>query len=73
QGKGFQDQGFLMQVFNKWGEVVFESTDPKQAWTGSFQGAEHFVPDGVYMYRCTIRDIQNDVNHLYEGHVLVLR
>jgi gliding motility-associated-like protein len=73
QGKGFQDQGFLMQVFNKWGEVVFESTDPGQAWTGSFQGGEHFVPDGVYLYRCTIRDIQNDVNYLYEGHVLVLR
>lgn len=73
QGRGFQDQGFQMQVFDRWGDVVYESADPREAWTGNFKGGDTFVPDGVYFYRCVIRDIQNDVNHLYEGHVLIIR
>jgi len=72
-GKGFQEEGFRMLVFDKWGVVVFESADPSRLWTGNSKGGEHFVPDGVYLYRCTIRDSQNDVNYLYEGHVLLIR
>ncbi len=35
-------------IFNRWGDVVFHSTDPDDVWTGGKH--DYFVPDGVYTY-----------------------
>lgn len=40
---------FRMQIFNRWGEMLFETTDLNQAWDGTFNNVE--VPPGVYMYK----------------------
>jgi gliding motility-associated-like protein len=38
-----------MQIFNRWGEKVFETTDPQINWNGNdLQG--HPVSEGVYLY-----------------------
>lgn len=39
---------FSITVFNKWGQLIFESTDPHQTWDGTFGG--EIVPDGPYVY-----------------------
>jgi gliding motility-associated-like protein len=72
-GRGYQGLGFELFIFNRWGDVIFESTDPFSAWTGSVHNGEMFAPDGVYFYRIKIRDVQFDVNHLYEGHIVLIR
>jgi gliding motility-associated-like protein len=73
QGRGFQGLGFELLIFNRWGDVIFESKDPFAAWTGSVHNGQTFAPDGVYFYRVKIRDVQFDVNHLYEGHIVLVR
>jgi gliding motility-associated-like protein len=73
KGKGFTDLNYKMLVFNRWGDIVFESTDPTQAWTGGFQNGDYFVQDGLYFYLAEIQDIENDVKYKYEGHVLIVR
>ena len=35
-------------VFNRWGEAIFESFDPKAGWDGTVDGQE--APVGVYVY-----------------------
>ncbi len=39
---------FRMDVYNRWGEKVFESDDILQRWDGSYKGKA--VPTGVYLY-----------------------
>jgi gliding motility-associated-like protein len=73
KGKGFTDLNYSMLVFNRWGDIVFESTDPTQAWTGGFKNGDYFVQDGLYFYLAEIQDIENDVKYKYEGHVLIVR
>jgi gliding motility-associated-like protein len=73
KGRGFEEQFFSVVVFNRWGEKLYETTDPTAAWTGNYHNGETFVPDGIYFYRITIRDLQNEVGHLYEGHITILR
>jgi gliding motility-associated-like protein len=73
KGKGYDFEGYHMMVFNRSGEVVFDSTDPLQGWTGGHQNGTFFSPDGVYLYRCTMRDLEYEVSHLFEGHVTLLR
>ncbi len=41
------------QVFNRWGELVFETTDPQLNWDGTNLQGEDLV-EGVYFYSCNV-------------------
>lgn len=41
----------LFQVFDRWGEVIFTSTDPTEGWDGSMGGGGEVLPQGVYVWR----------------------
>ncbi|MCB0700899.1 MAG: gliding motility-associated C-terminal domain-containing protein [Chitinophagales bacterium] len=42
-------QNYLLLVYNRWGEKIFETSHPKQYWDGTFAGKECQV--GTYFYR----------------------
>ncbi|MCF8463498.1 MAG: gliding motility-associated C-terminal domain-containing protein [Flavobacteriales bacterium] len=39
---------YLFQVYNRWGEKIFETTDPDEGWNGSAKGKVQ--PQGSYVY-----------------------
>lgn len=39
---------FEMKVFDRWGDLLFESTDPQSGWNGSFNGKK--LAPGTYVY-----------------------
>ncbi|MEZ4740058.1 MAG: gliding motility-associated C-terminal domain-containing protein [Flavobacteriales bacterium] len=43
-----------LQVFNRWGQVVFETRDPDIDWKGTYKETADPLPDGVYYYTCTV-------------------
>lgn len=54
-GKGFLDgvTDFNMTIWNRWGELVFETSDPSEQWNGRAQQTGAMSPTGVYVYRVT--------------------
>ena len=51
---------FSMQVINRWGNLVFETTDVNEVWYGkSNDASEHFAQDGVYFYRVVVYSLSN--------------
>src|SRR5436190_15409756 len=51
-GFGVKGEGikkFRMLIYNRWGEVVFESTNPRQLWDGKFRGDP--AEEGTYVYQ----------------------
>ena len=50
QVKGGQISEYAIQIFNRWGEIVFESKDMDEIWNGSANGGEYFTEDEVYNY-----------------------
>ncbi len=42
---------FELQIWNRWGELLFQTTDPAAAWDGNFGGQA--APAGVYV--CLVR------------------
>ncbi len=46
---------FRMQVFNRWGEMIFESDNYAQRWDGTFEGVK--APQGTYVYKVTASGI----------------
>jgi len=45
-----------MTVYNRWGELLFDSQDPQAAWDGTFKGEQ--VQSGVYIVRVTFNSIE---------------
>ena len=45
-----------MTITNRWGKVVYETTDPEINWDGTDKGSGSTVPDGVYYYRCVVHE-----------------
>ena len=43
-------EGYSMRIFNRWGEVIYETTDPEQGWDGISNLGEE-VPSGMYVYK----------------------
>jgi gliding motility-associated-like protein len=41
-------QPFLLHIYNRWGEKVFESTDIDQGWDGNYRGKPQ--PEGTFWY-----------------------
>jgi gliding motility-associated-like protein len=44
-------QAFELSIFNRWGEMVFHSTNPSACWDGSYQGAPQATGTFVYQIR----------------------
>ncbi len=47
-GAGMGDNTFAMYIYDRWGKLVFKSTDFNTGWDGKYDGA--FVQPGVYTY-----------------------
>lgn len=45
-GLGFLQ--FQIQIFNRWGKVVYQSSDPQAGWDGTYGGKP--APEGVYSF-----------------------
>jgi CHU_C Type IX secretion signal domain len=41
---------FHWQIFNRWGEKIFETNDLSVPWDGSHLNSSHYSPDGIYIY-----------------------
>jgi gliding motility-associated-like protein len=49
KGEGITD--FEMLIFNRWGELIFESHDIKKTWDGTYKGES--CQEGVFAYTIT--------------------
>ncbi len=73
-GNGFYDglADFTMSIWNRWGELVFETTDPRDGWNGQKNNSGNFSPQGVYVYKVSYIGPRGDRENL-EGHVTLIR
>jgi gliding motility-associated-like protein len=64
-GEGLQN--FHIIIFNRWGEVIFDATNPHALWDGTFKGKP--VEEGVYTYEVLAKNLEGPRT----GSVSVLR
>jgi gliding motility-associated-like protein len=43
-----------MKIFNRYGQLVYETSDPAINWDGSYKNTSTKVPTGVYYYICDV-------------------
>ena len=60
---------FSLQIYNRWGELIFESNDVEIGWDGTYKGT--LVQDDIYTYR--VFCLVNSRYYLKYGSVTLIR
>ena len=62
---------YEMIIYNRWGEVMFKTTDVNIGWDGSCKG--EVVPSGVYVWDLRIKHLYGPGVEKVQGHVTLIR
>lgn len=69
--EGIDIYDFELLIFDRWGEVLWESHDIEVGWDGMYAGKP--LPAGTYSWVVRTKDVLNDAKYTYTGHVNILR
>lgn len=69
--KGAEITEFKMMIFDRWGELIFETSDLGTGWDGHAKNGSGIAENGVYVYKIEVRDYAQRY-HDYVGHVTLL-
>ncbi len=67
----FELDAYQFTIFNRWGEVVFETNNLYDVWDGGMLGSRYYVPDGAYDWIMTL-EFSGDVVHK-SGSIAIVR
>lgn len=62
---------FELLIFNRWGQIIWESHDPAASWDGTFNG--EYVQQGTYTWTIEAKDLVNDRKYEFNGFINVLK
>ena len=68
---GFDPYDFTLLLFNRWGEIIFESHNAEIGWDGTYGGK--LVQDGTYTWKIEFKTTVNDERKSLTGHVNLIR
>jgi len=68
---GIDFENFQLQIYNRWGEKIWESFDASVAWDGTYNGQS--VQSGTYTWKVSYKVKDNDGKDFKTGFVNVLR
>ena len=71
QGFGITNKDYSFIIFDRWGELIFETHSIERGWDGTYKGK--LVPNGVYVWSLSFIDI-NGKKHLNKiGNVTIVK
>jgi gliding motility-associated-like protein len=76
---GFDPQDYVLYIFNRWGEIIFESRNPEIGWDGSYGTWDQspkqieLVQDGTYTWKIEFKVSRWDERRVAVGHVNLIR
>ncbi|NBU91653.1 MAG: PKD domain-containing protein [Flavobacteriia bacterium] len=68
---GIDQSGFHLTVYNRWGEMVWETYDPNGEWDGQYGGNK--VTPGIYTWTAWYKERDTDGKKIKQGFVNILR
>lgn len=68
--EGIDEYDFSLHVYNRWGEIVWESHDSNASWDGTYNGVP--VPQGSYTWVIRTREVISDKKYVWNGTVTII-
>jgi len=72
KAQGYNIKEFKIQIYDRWGHLVFETNDMNNAWDGRTRNSSEPIKDDVYVWKADVVDINNKTHNLI-GHVTLLK
>lgn len=69
--QGIDIYTFNLILFDRWGEVVWESNNVEVPWDGTYGGKP--APNGTYVWKIKVKNPHDDYVYQYSGHVNIIR
>jgi gliding motility-associated-like protein len=63
-------KSFRLKIFNRWGELIFESSNINEGWDGIYKGVPQSM--GVYVYTSDVT-LLNNAGRSYKGTITLIR
>ncbi len=70
---GIDPYNYQLLIYNRWGEVIFESLNPEFGWDGTFGQQGIQCPVGTYTYMITVKLPSVDERKTITGHLNLIR
>ncbi len=68
---GYDPYHYTMLIFDRWGEVIFETHIVKIGWDGTYH--DKICPDGTYVWKIKFNDANYGDGHECVGHVNLIK
>jgi gliding motility-associated-like protein len=69
--EGIDFMNFKVEIFNRWGELMWESYNAKEEWDGTFKNQK--VPQGTYTWKITYKELNTDGRQQHVGFINILK
>ncbi|HKC66733.1 MAG TPA: PKD domain-containing protein, partial [Bacteroidia bacterium] len=70
-GSGWDNSTFKLLVYDRWGNLILNTSDPKQGWDGKVKG--YLAQEDVYVWNVQVNNIINNIPHNYTGTVTLVK
>ena len=64
---GFDPANFQLAIYNRWGELIFQSLNAEKGWDGYY--GDRLCPVGTYTWKITYKNPENDAFKVVTGHL----
>ncbi len=68
---GFDPYDFHVEVYNRWGEIIFESYNYTEYWDGTYNNSP--CPVGSYVYKIQFGSKENSNNQIISGNINLIK
>jgi gliding motility-associated-like protein len=68
---GFDPQDFELSIYDRWGQLVFQTKNPKIGWDGTY--GDKILADGTYIWKLGFKRSTTDEEFNKTGHVNLIR
>ncbi len=72
-GGGIYTDNYRFRIWDRWGNLVFETTEIGVAWNGNNSNGDYYVQNDVYIWEVQFRDLLTAEDQVKTGHVTILR
>lgn len=73
RGNGFDNSDYTLLIFDRWGELIFESYNVDNYWDGTVKGSGEMAKTDVYVWKIVVKDEFSGEKKDYVGHVTLLK
>ena len=72
KANGIDLDNYNLKIYDRWGEIIFESNDLYHSWDGKAKSSDNYVKNGTYIWFLVVK-YENGIEYEKSGIVTVIR